>query len=87
MRGGAGRSVAVHGWIYDVADGLLRDLRCTASTSDELTRVYDRALEHTAKLVARKRGRMQRAYVNSPTPNVPRRAVRATLLGILGVGG
>ena len=23
--------LAVHGWIYDVRDGLLRDLRCTAT--------------------------------------------------------
>ena len=44
--------VTVHGWIYDVADGLLRDLRCTASSSEELTRVYDRALLHTAKQIA-----------------------------------
>jgi carbonic anhydrase len=44
--------VTVHGWIYDVADGLLRDLQCTASSSDELTLVYQRALEHTARLVA-----------------------------------
>jgi carbonic anhydrase len=47
-----GQEVTVHGWIYDVADGLLRDLRCTASNGEELTRVYDRALEHTARLVA-----------------------------------
>jgi carbonic anhydrase len=44
--------VTVHGWIYDIADGLLRDLRCTASNSEELTQVYDRALVHTAKLIA-----------------------------------
>jgi carbonic anhydrase len=47
-----GQEVTVHGWIYDVADGLLRDLRCTASNDEQLTRVYDRALEHTARLVA-----------------------------------
>ena len=44
--------VTVHGWIYDVADGLLRDLQCTASSSDELTLVYRRALEHTARQIA-----------------------------------
>src|SRR5262245_55259981 len=47
-----GQEVTVHGWIYDVADGLLRDLRCTASNSEQLARVYERALEHTARLVA-----------------------------------
>ena len=26
-----GQSVAVHGWIYDLRDGLLRDLRCTST--------------------------------------------------------
>jgi carbonic anhydrase len=34
----------VHGWIYDVADGLLRDLRCTTGSSEELAQVYQRAL-------------------------------------------
>ena len=28
---GRGQPLAVHGWIYDVADGLLRDLDCTAT--------------------------------------------------------
>jgi carbonic anhydrase len=28
--------VTVHGWIYDLRDGLLRDLRCSASAIDEL---------------------------------------------------
>ena len=36
--------LVVHGWIYDVADGLLRDLRCTTSNADELAQVYQRAL-------------------------------------------
>jgi carbonic anhydrase len=26
-----GQPLAVHGWIYDLRDGLLRDLRCTAT--------------------------------------------------------
>jgi carbonic anhydrase len=39
-----GQQLSVHGWIYDVADGLLRDLRCTTSNTEELAHVYQRAL-------------------------------------------
>ena len=31
-----GQSSSVHGWIYDVRDGLLRDLRCTTTTAEEV---------------------------------------------------
>lgn len=41
---GRGQQLSVHGWIYDVADGLLRDLRCTTSNTEELAQVYQRAL-------------------------------------------
>jgi carbonic anhydrase len=34
-----GRALAVHGWIYDVADGLLRDLGLTIASEDESVRV------------------------------------------------
>jgi carbonic anhydrase len=30
-----GQALSVHGWIYDVADGLLRDLDCTVSSDEE----------------------------------------------------
>jgi carbonic anhydrase len=39
-----GQRLVVHGWIYDVADGLLRDLRCSTRNPDELLLVYQRAL-------------------------------------------
>ena len=32
----AGQSLSVHGWIYDVGDGLLRDLGLTVSSEAEL---------------------------------------------------
>src|SRR4051812_19670965 len=32
-----GQAIAVHGWIYGLRDGLLRDLRCTSSGVDEVT--------------------------------------------------
>jgi len=44
-----GQALVVHGWIYDVADGLLRDLRCTTSSSGELAEVYPRAIAATAR--------------------------------------
>jgi carbonic anhydrase len=34
-----GQPLAVHGWIYDVSDGLLRDLSCTTNGSDRTSRV------------------------------------------------
>jgi carbonic anhydrase len=40
-----GQVVTVHGWIYDVQDGLLRDLGCTASNAEELAEAYERAVE------------------------------------------
>jgi carbonic anhydrase len=30
-----GQDLAIHGWIYDVRDGLLRDLQCTMSNEDD----------------------------------------------------
>ena len=43
------QALVIHGWIYDVADGLLRDLRCTTSSSEELSEVYPRAIAATAR--------------------------------------
>jgi carbonic anhydrase len=45
---GRGQALTLHGWIYDVHDGLLRDLGCTVSNADELLETYDRALASTA---------------------------------------
>jgi carbonic anhydrase len=39
-----GQSVAVHGWIYDIHDGLLRDLDTLASSPAETAAAYERAL-------------------------------------------
>jgi carbonic anhydrase len=43
-----GQRLTVHGWIYDVADGLLRDLGCTASTAEELAQAYERSTTDAA---------------------------------------
>jgi len=35
-----GQSLAVHGWVYGLDDGLLKDLDLTIASADELDRVY-----------------------------------------------
>lgn len=44
-----GQSVSVHGWIYALRDGLLRDLGMGSSNPSELARCYDEALGRPAK--------------------------------------
>lgn len=45
----AGRSLTVHGWIYGVEDGLLRDLETTLSSQEELRGARRRLAEKTAR--------------------------------------
>ncbi len=40
-----GQALAVHGWIYDLADGLLRDLGVSSAGEAELAASYAKALE------------------------------------------
>lgn len=39
-----GQTLAVHGWIYGLHDGLLRDLNMTVTSPDELATVYREAI-------------------------------------------
>jgi carbonic anhydrase len=39
-----GQQLTVHGWIYGVQDGLLRDLNVTISNSDEIIPSYETAI-------------------------------------------
>jgi len=39
-----GQSVTVHGWIYGMRNGLLRDLHTSASTVEEAQSAYKRAI-------------------------------------------
>jgi carbonic anhydrase len=41
-----GQPLSVHGWIYELRDGLLRDLDCTSSGPSEVNDGYVRALDH-----------------------------------------
>lgn len=38
-----GQALSVHGWIYDIADGLLRDLGICVSSEEELATAYEAA--------------------------------------------
>jgi carbonic anhydrase len=38
------QSLSIHGWIYGLRDGLLRDLRFTVNASAEIETAYDRAV-------------------------------------------
>jgi carbonic anhydrase len=40
--------LAVHGWIYDLRDGLLRDLRCTVTRAAEVEATYAQAVGYSA---------------------------------------
>lgn len=41
--------ISVHGWIYGLQDGLIRDLECSAGSPDEVAPVHRRALERVAR--------------------------------------
>ena len=39
-----GQELTMHGWIYGLQNGLLRDLEMTVGSADEIPRVYETAL-------------------------------------------
>ena len=39
-----GQALAVHGWIYGIEDGLLRDMKTTVSAADDSQSVYRSAV-------------------------------------------
>jgi carbonic anhydrase len=39
-----GQEIAVHGWIYDIGDGLLRDLDICITNQNELETVYEKSV-------------------------------------------
>lgn len=45
-----GQQVSVHGWIYSLTDGLLRDLQTCISAQHELVPTYDRALSMLGRI-------------------------------------
>ena len=53
MPGGRGQPLTVHGWIYALRDGLLRDLHFTSVAADGVDPAYQRALARVAPAVWR----------------------------------
>ena len=47
-----GQALAVHGWIYKLSDGLLRDLGVCVTAEAEVANCYESALARTAESVA-----------------------------------
>jgi len=47
-----GQSLAVHGWIYGLKDGLLSDLKMTATSPDEADAAYREAMEAMRRRVS-----------------------------------
>lgn len=45
---GRGQTVTLHGWVYGVHDGLLKDLQITVDAQDSLEQVYRAAVERVA---------------------------------------
>jgi carbonic anhydrase len=43
-----GQRIALHGWVYGVSDGLLKDLRVTVGSNEELETAYRDAIESVA---------------------------------------
>jgi carbonic anhydrase len=42
---GRGQSLAIHGWVYDIGDGLLQDLDVSVAAPDEREPAYARACQ------------------------------------------
>lgn len=47
-----GQQVSVHGWIYSLADGLLRDLQVCVGSQEELVPIYEEALARLGSAVS-----------------------------------
>ncbi len=39
-----GQSLQVHGWVYGLQDGIIRDLKITMDSADDMTGIYTRAI-------------------------------------------
>ena len=46
------QTLAVHGWIYDLRDGLIRDLCCTTTGAEEVETSYQQALKQLTRRAA-----------------------------------
>jgi carbonic anhydrase len=39
-----GQELSIHGWVYDISDGLLQDLRMSVSSREEVGKIYSKAI-------------------------------------------
>jgi carbonic anhydrase len=39
-----GQELSIHGWVYDISDGLLQDLRMSVSSREEVGKIYSEAI-------------------------------------------
>ena len=70
-----GQSVVVHGWVYGLHNGLLEDLRITATAATEVGPAYD-----TALALVKQRYRLQQAQVMVKVQAAPPAAVAGALI-------
>lgn len=42
----SGQKLCVHGWVYGLKDGLVRDMKCSASNPEEAAKGYQEALDN-----------------------------------------
>jgi carbonic anhydrase len=47
-----GQALAVHGWVYGLTDGLLKDLRCTMDAPDKVVPVFAEAIKRYPRRAA-----------------------------------
>jgi len=45
-----GQELAIHGWIYGLEDGLLRDLGISIDNAEGLAATYQQAISNTTKV-------------------------------------
>ena len=70
-----GQSVVVHGWVYGLHNGLLEDLRITATAATEVGPAYD-----TALALVKQRYRLQQAQEMVKVQAAPPAAVAGALI-------
>ena len=61
-----GQQVAVHGWVYGLRDGLLKDLGVTMDRPETVVDVFGAALKRYPRVAARRRGHRHRLIAMFP---------------------
>jgi carbonic anhydrase len=64
-----GQGVVVHGWVYGLHNGLLEDLRITATSAAEVGLAYDTALALVKQRYRQQQSQVQTAQVQTAQPS------------------